>query len=75
MSEHIKVYTGTSILTNRLAYLLDEKSIPTLVKDQKESGRLAGFGATEYSSELFIYSSDLDKAESIIENFRKEISK
>lgn len=75
MKEHIKVYTGTSILTNRLAYLLDEKNIPTLVKDQKESGRLAGFGSTEYSSELFIFKSDLSIAETIVENFRKEISK
>ena len=75
MREHIKVYTGTSILTNRLAFLLDEKRIPTLVKDQKESGRLAGFGATETSSELFIYKSDFDEATIIINDFRKEISK
>ncbi len=74
MAEHIKVYTGASLLTNRLAFLLDESNIPSLIKDTKESGRLAGFGATECSSELFIYDSDLKEAKSIIENFRKEIA-
>lgn len=75
MTEHVQVFTGTSILTNRLAYLLDEANIPTLVKDQKESGRLAGFGATEYSSELHIYKSDYERSKNIIEDFRKEIVK
>ena len=74
MKEHIQVFTGTSILTNRLAFLLDEENIPTLVKDQKESGRLAGFGTSQSSSELYIYSSDFKAATSIIENFKKEIS-
>jgi hypothetical protein len=62
MKEHIKVYTGTTILTNRLAFLLDEAKIATLIKDNKESGRLAGFGSTGASSELFIYNSDLENA-------------
>ena len=75
MKEHIQVFSGTSILTNRLAFLLDEAKIPTLVKDQKESGRLAGFGATQHSSELFIYSSDSERSKEIIGNFKKEILK
>ena len=75
MREHIQVFTGTSILTNRLAFLLDEVNIPTLVKNQKESGRLAGFGATECSSELFIYKADSERSKNIIENFKKEIIK
>ena len=75
MKEHILIFTGTPILTNRLAFLLDEAKIPTLIKDQKESGRLAGFGATEYSSELFIYKSDYQSSKHIIENFRTKITK
>lgn len=74
MTEHIKVFTGVSILTNRLAFLLGEKNIPSLIKDTKESGRLAGFGATECSSELFIFNKDLKDATAIIEDFRKEVS-
>lgn len=74
MKAHVKVFTGTNILANRLSYLLDQIGIPTLIKDDKESGRLAGFGAFGDSAELFIYDSDLEKASSIIENFQKEIS-
>lgn len=73
MKEHINVFTGSTILTNRLAFLLDENEIPSLIKDQKESGRLAGFGATGNSSELFIYTTDFEKAKNIIEKFKKEI--
>lgn len=74
MKEHIKVFTGNQITTNRLAFLLDQAGIATLVKDEQESARLAGFGTTDASVELFIFNSDIDKASSIIENFRKEIS-
>ena len=73
MKEHIKVYTGTSILTNRLAFLLDEAKIATLIKDSKESGRLAGFGSTGDSCELFIYKSDYESAQKIINNFKQEV--
>jgi hypothetical protein len=74
MKEHIKIYTGTTILTNRLAFLLDEAKIPTLIKDDKESGRLAGFGSIGASCELFIYKSDSEKANEIINNFKQELN-
>lgn len=73
MLKHIKIFTGTSILVNRLAQLLDEQQIPSIVKDTRESGRLAGFGTTGDAVELHIFNSDLEKASSIIENFKKEI--
>ncbi|MCF2873400.1 MULTISPECIES: putative signal transducing protein [Tenacibaculum] len=74
MKEHIKVYTGTSILINRLAYLLDQAKIATLIKDDKESGRLAGFGTTGASSDLFIYKSDFEDAQKIIHDFDEEVN-
>ena len=74
MKEHTKVYTGTTILTNRLAFLLDEANIATLIKDRHESGRLAGFGTTGGSCELFIYKSDYEVAEKIISNFKEELN-
>ncbi|MCT4699031.1 DUF2007 domain-containing protein [Tenacibaculum haliotis] len=73
MKEHIKIYTGTTILTNRLAFLLDEAKIATLIKDSKESGRLAGFGTTEASCELFIYKSDSEAAQKTINDFKQEL--
>lgn len=75
MKEHIKVFTGTSILVNRLAELLDKVGIPTLIKDDKESGRLAGFGSFGDSVELHIYNTDLERSKTVIEDFSKEIEK
>ncbi|WP_198938399.1 putative signal transducing protein [Tenacibaculum holothuriorum] len=75
MKEHIKIFTGTSILVNRLAYLLDQINIPSIIKDDRESGRLAGFGTFGDSSELHIFNTDLEQATNVIENFQKEIKK
>ncbi len=74
MKEHILIFSGSSITTNRLANLLAAIKIPTIIKDAKESGRLAGFGTTGDSVELYIFNTDLDKAKTTIENFKKEIS-
>lgn len=74
MKEHIKIFSGNSITTNRLAFLLDEVGITSLVKDIQESGRLAGFGVLGNSVELYIYKSDVENSTPIIENFKKEIS-
>mgnify|MGYP000972649206 CR=1 FL=1 len=73
MREHVKVYTGTSILVNRLAYLLDEQKIPSIIKNHSESGRLAGFGTTGDSVELHIFDSDIKVAERVFKGFEKEI--
>ena len=56
--EHIKVFSGTSLLVNRLSFLLDEAKIPSLIKDHVNSGTLAGFGSPTNNVELFIYNSD-----------------
>lgn len=72
--EHIKVFSGTSVLVNRLSFLLDEVKIPSLIKNHHESARLGGFGLPINSIELFIYDSDLEKATPIIEEFKKEIA-
>ena len=72
--EHIKVYTGTSVLVNRLNYLLDQENIPSLIKDHTFSANIAGFGALSNSIELHIYNTDLEKATLIIEEFKKEIA-
>lgn len=72
--EHIKVFSGTSVLVNRLSFLLDEVKIPSLIKNHHESARLGGFGLPINSIELFIYDSDLEKAAPIIEEFKKEIA-
>lgn len=69
MSQHIKVFTGSSITVNRLADLLEKADIPTMIKDEVESGRLAGFGTPTNSVELYINATDVEKARAIYEQF------
>ncbi|WP_220455440.1 putative signal transducing protein [Tenacibaculum pelagium] len=74
MTDYTKFFTGTSIFVDRLDYLLKEVSIPTLIKNHHKSAILSGFGQSMDSVELFIYTSDIEKATPILENFKKEIS-
>jgi len=70
---HIKVFSGSQILANRLSQLLDEIEVPYLVKDNKEAGRVAGFGTLGNSVDVYIYESDLEKAQNTIDDFKQEI--
>ena len=74
MNKHVKVFSGTQIFVSRLSQLLDEINVPYLIKDNKESGRLAGFGTLGNSVDVFIYESDLEKAQSTIDSFKEEIA-
>tara|TARA_R110000787_G_scaffold15038_5_gene46289 strand:+ start:1367 stop:1597 length:231 start_codon:yes stop_codon:yes gene_type:complete len=71
---HVKIFSGTIILVNRLRSLLEEQNIGALIKDYHESARLGGFGAPINAVDLFIIDSDLEKASKIVEDFKKEIS-
>ncbi|CAM1361590.1 conserved hypothetical protein [Tenacibaculum litoreum] len=73
MNKHIKVFSGSQIFVNRLSQLLNEIEVPYLVKDNKEAGRVAGFGTLGNSIDVFIYESDLEKAQSTIDDFKHQI--
>jgi len=70
MSEHIKVYTGSSILVRHLKAILDENNIGSMIKSDK----IPAYEITNYIDDLFILDSDLEKATPIIEKFKKEIA-
>jgi len=44
-SKYTKVYTGNFIMVQRLVIELKDQNINVIIKDETESGRLAGFGA------------------------------
>lgn len=69
MNEHIKVFTNSAIVINRIVQLLDDNEIHSLTKDNVESARLAGFGTSYFDVELYVYKSDVEKAENIIKSF------
>jgi hypothetical protein len=72
MNNYIKAYTGSAITVNRLADLLQKENITLIIKDRKESARLAGFGSTGDDVELHILESEADKARPIIILFDKQ---
>jgi hypothetical protein len=72
MNEYHKFYTGSSITVNRLVDLLKRENITPLIKDNIESGKLAGFGTSGDSVELYIQKTDQTKAKEVLEGFENE---
>ncbi|QTD37444.1 DUF2007 domain-containing protein [Polaribacter batillariae] len=72
--EHIKIFTGSSILTNRLKQLLEEENISSIIKDHVNSGKLAGFAPLGNSVELFVLNCDIKKAQPIVDAYNEKIN-
>ena len=73
-SKHIKFFTGSLIEIQRLQLDLDDQEIPSLVKNNFESGLRSGFyGGSPSQVQLFIYQEDFDKAKPILESFKKDM--
>lgn len=75
MNDYIKILTDSSIVITRVVQLLNEENIPSIVKDNVESARLAGFGTFTNDVELYVYKSDVNRAERIITSFMEEQSR
>jgi hypothetical protein len=73
-SKHVRLFTGSLIEIQRLQLDLDDQNIPSMVRNNFQSGLRAGFyGGSPSQVELFIYEEDLEKAEGILEAFREEM--
>ncbi len=70
--DYSKLFSASSITLRILEAQLNEKNIHTLLKDNQESGRLAGFGTTGNINELFVFNKDLEQAKEILEKFKQE---
>ena len=73
-TSYVKIFSKSPIIINRLRSLLDQQHINSLVKNQIESARLAGFGILNDTIDLYIRKSDLQKAMRIVQDFSKEMS-
>ena len=70
-THYTKIYTGNFILIQLMVSRLEDVGISAIVKDESESGRLAGFGAPiQGQQELFVHNDELDKAIPIVEGVR-----
>lgn len=73
-SKHTRLFTGSLIEIQRLQLDLDDAEIPSMVKNNFQSGLRAGFyGGSPSQVELFIYEEDKDKAQDILASFKQEM--
>ena len=73
MSNYVRVFTGNFIEVQRIYKELENLNICAVIKDESESGRLAGFGAPiQGLQEIHVHKDELDKAVLVIEGFNSE---
>lgn len=69
----MKVFSGSEILAMALQQKIEEVGVETVLKNNIQSARLAGFGNSGQAVELFIQETDFAKANPVIEEFRLSI--
>lgn len=65
---YIKIFAGSSIAVFAIKQALLEENIIPIVKDQSESGRLAGFGAAPGYQEVFVHPDEGEKSLVILDS-------
>ncbi|MCC9073421.1 DUF2007 domain-containing protein [Flavobacterium sp. F-65] len=69
----MKVFSGSGILAQALQLKLEEAQVPTEIRDNTQSARLAGFGGSDLAVEVFIQETDFAKANPVIEDFKMSL--
>ena len=69
----IKIFSGSEILAIALQEKIEAIGVKTIVKNNIQSARLAGFGNADLAVEVFIQEVDFGKACPVIEEFRMSI--
>ena len=69
----MKVFSGSEILAMALKEKIEAIGVDTVLKNNIQSARLAGFGNMGQAVELFIQETDFSKANPVIEEFRMSI--
>lgn len=74
-SEYIKIFTGSFVVTKLIISRLEEIGISPVIKDEAESGRLAGFGPSIPGiQELFVREDELARSVPIVEEVRASMT-
>ena len=69
----MKVFSGSEILALALKEKIEAIGVETLLKNNIQSARLAGFGTTGQAVELFVPETEFAKVNPVIEEFRMSI--
>ena len=68
-SNYKKIYSGNIFITQQIKQSLNEIGIEPIVKDNTESGRLAGFGTPSIGiQEVFVHENEYEKSLEIIKS-------
>lgn len=70
-NDMVRVYSDTEVNINRISAELANKGIPSLVKNEFQSGLMAGFGASPNAVDLYVNSTEAEKALEIIQDLSK----
>ncbi len=73
-SNYIKIFTGSFIIVQLIYDRLNAIGINPVVKDETESGRLAGFGSSiQGLQEVYVHKDELDQAIEIVESVSSDL--
>ncbi len=73
-SHYSRIYTGSFVVVQLISTRLKEIGISPIIKDETESGRLAGFGSgVPGQQEVFVHEDELDKAVRVVESTLAEM--
>jgi hypothetical protein len=74
MDDYIKIFSGSFIIAQLVLDRLKSAGINAIIKDESESGRLAGFGsAIQGFQELYVSKDELDFAVPIVAEVNAEL--
>ena len=69
-----KIYTGSFVVVQLITTRLKEIGISPVIKDETESGRLAGFGSgVPGQQEIFVHEDEMDEAVKVVESTLAEM--
>ncbi len=73
-SNYIQVFSGSSILVNRIKMELENVGISPIIKDEGESQRLAGYASLNQGiQEIVVREDELEKAQIVLEQIQNEL--
>ncbi|MDG5491764.1 DUF2007 domain-containing protein [Psychroserpens sp. SPM9] len=73
-STYTKIFSGNFIIVQLAMDRLKSAGINPIIKDESESGRLAGFGASiQGYQELYVSDEELTQAQGIIASIKEEL--
>ena len=73
-SNYTKIYTGDSIIAQRIVSELEKLDIIPVLKDQSDSGLSSLFGSSDsILKQIYVHKDELEKATIVMDSIRSEL--